>query len=129
MRAFKHGFLGCFGVGAAILAVLVIAAIMMTGSKAPAVGQGDDFLVKVSGPSGMRFSGHIMTIAANGKSVSQSVSGKTPAEYPVTGSMVSTSFQKQVELGRLRVEIMKGDTLAAESETSAVYGVVTASTQ
>lgn len=127
-RVFKFGCLGIIG-----FVVLLILATALSGiGKTPTIGQGQggtpDFLVRVSGSAGIPFSGSIMAVTA-GKSTGQSVSGKTPAEYEISGSIVSVTFQKQGELGRLRVEILKGDTVAAEGETATSYGVVSAATQ
>ncbi len=87
------------------------------------------FSIQVSGTPGAGFSGSYMTVTADGKSVSKSVEGAVPATYEVDGSMVSVAFQKKAEKGKLVVKIMKGDKVAAESETEAAYGMVTVATQ
>ena len=98
-------------------------------TSAPPSQSKPKFVIKITGTPGIEFSGSYMVVTADGKSVSKSVDGKVPAEYPVDGSMVSTSFQKKGENGKLKVEIFKGDKVAAESETEAAYGVVSAATQ
>ena len=54
----------------------------------------------------------------DGKSVSKSVEGEgaVPTECPGCGAM-AIAFQKQSKAGKLKVEIMKGDKVVAESET------------
>lgn len=86
------------------------------------------FTIKVTGTDGLEFSGNYMIVTSDGKTASKSVEGKIPAEYQVDGAMVSVSFQKKVEKGKLKVEILKGDKVMAESDTDAAYGVVSAST-
>ena len=65
-----------------------------------------------------------MTVTASGESKSQSVDGYVPTEYHTSGSIVSTTFQKQGESGQLRVELMKDGRVVNQSETTAAYGVV-----
>jgi len=88
-----------------------------------------NFTIKVSGTSGLEFSGSYMTVMAGGSSTSKSVEGTVPAEYNVSGSIVSCAFQKQSEGGTLKVTIIEGGKVVSESETSAAYGVVSAATQ
>ena len=88
-----------------------------------------DFVIKVSGTSGLEFSGSYMVTMAGGESVSKSVDGIVPAQYTVRGTIVSCAFQKQSEAGTLRVEIAKGGKVVSESETSAAYGVVSVATR
>ena len=87
-----------------------------------------DFTIKVSGTSGLEFSGSYMVVASGGQSTSKSVDGIVPAQYTVRGEIVSCSFQKQTEFGILRIEILKGSKVVSQSETSAAYGVVSAAT-
>ncbi len=121
--------IGCGGI--IVIAVLlgIIAALASSGGGKTPTEQSPDFVVRVSGTEGLRFSGSIMTVAGNGQSVSQSIEGRVPAEYPLSARLVSVSFQKQTEQGAMKVQIMKGPAVKAESETSASYGVVTAATQ
>lgn len=86
------------------------------------------FTIKVSGTSGLKFSGSYMTVRAGGASTSKSVEGTVPAEYNLRGIIVSCTFQKQSEKGNLRVDIFKDGTGVSQSETSAPYGVVSVAT-
>lgn len=86
----------------------------------------DDYVIKVNGSDGCKFSGSYMLVTTDGQSQSKSVEGRVPAEYQARGSIVSTSFQKQAESGLLKVQILKGGKLVNESETTAAYGVVSA---
>lgn len=85
-----------------------------------------DYVIKVTGSDKCKFSGSYMLVTADGQSQSKSVEGRVPAEYTASGSIVSTSFQKQAENGILKVQILKGGKLVNESETTAAYGVVSA---
>ena len=87
-----------------------------------------NYTVKVSGSPGLKFSGSYMVVTASGKSTSKSVDGIVPAQYSVTGSVVSVSFQKQGENGNLKVEILKDNNIVSASDTSASYGVVAVAT-
>lgn len=119
-------------VGIVVVGLIAIGFISaMLGDK-PATTTGGDkakFSVQVSGTTGTAFTGSYMTVTVDGKSVSKSVEGTVPASYDLDGSIVSVSFQKKTESGKLAVKIMKGDKVAAESETEAAYGMVTAATQ
>jgi len=83
-----------------------------------------EFQIKVSGTTGLEFSGSYMTVTSGGQSTSKSVEGTVPAQYTVTGNMVSVAFQKQVESGTLKVEILKDGKVINSSDTTAAYGVV-----
>lgn len=56
-----------------------------------------DYIIKVTGSKGCRFSGSYMLVTADGQSQSKTVEGVVPAEYNCRGSIVSTTFQKQAE--------------------------------
>lgn len=85
-----------------------------------------DFTIRVTGSKGVKFSGSYMVIG-DGKSVSKSVENTVPTEYRVKGQIVSVSFQKQIALGKLGVEILRGGQSVANAETTAEYGVASAS--
>lgn len=110
----------------ALLLMLCFAALFV-GCSAPAMTD-TDFIVKVTGTEGLKFNGSYMITTTEGKSESKSVEGTVPAEYTMKGNIVSVSFQKQAEAGDLKVEILQGDKVVAQSETSAAYGVVTVAT-
>lgn len=78
------------------------------------------------------FTGAYLVVNSNGSTTSQSVEGKTPAEYTVTGKAVSCSFQRKNvanPLEKFRVEILRDGQIVAQSETSANFGMVTAATK
>lgn len=87
-----------------------------------------EFQIKVSGTTGLKFSGSYMVITSGGQSTSKSVDGTIPAQYSVTGNIVSAVFQKQTESGTLKVEIIKGGKVLNSSDTTAAYGVVSVAT-
>jgi hypothetical protein len=88
----------------------------------------DSFTIKVTGDQGLEFQGGYMVVQS-GSSDSKSVEGEVPAKYEVQGVMVSVSFQKKGEAGRLRVEIFKNGVLIKSADTTAAYGVVSVATQ
>lgn len=133
MRAFKAGFLGCFGVLLAII-VGVIVLVVVGGSctmaalddddvKSVITGDARDVIVKVDGTAGLAFSGSIG--AAGG---SRTVDGAVPQSFTIPGADSSGIFtavlQKQADAGTLIVTLNcnGGD---KSGETSAAYGVVT----
>ncbi len=93
------------------------------------LGEDENYIIKVSGTSGLEFSGSYMAVTSDGDSVSKSVDGVVPTQYSLSGTIISCSFQKQVEAGTLKVEILKGGQVVAESDTTAAYGVVIVATQ
>ena len=113
-----------------IMLVLGVIAFLTTGCDGNSV-----FTIKVSGTTGLEFSGSYLVTTSNGQPISESVAGTVPAEYSVFGtnritvSMVSVELQKQTEEGTLKVEILKDNEVIASSETSAAYGVVSVATE
>jgi tetratricopeptide (TPR) repeat protein len=87
-----------------------------------------NFTIRVSGTSGLKFSGSYLTVTVDGGSISKSVDGFVPAEYNVSGISVSCSFQKKTEEGNLNLEIIKNGMVISQTETSSAYGIVSAST-
>lgn len=79
--------------------------------------------------SGVEFGGSCMAVKAGGSTTSTTVQGVAPAEYSVRGTIVSCALQKKTKRGNLRVEIIKGDKIVSESETTAEYGVVSVATR
>jgi hypothetical protein len=90
-----------------------------------------NFTIKVSGTSGLEFSGHYMTVTAGGVSTLKSVEGKVPDQYSVRGSIVSCTFQKKTKRGILSIQIIKDGKVVSASETNVAYGygAVSAATQ
>jgi hypothetical protein len=115
-----------------ILVILVLGTIafLLTGCGGNSV-----FTIKVSGTSGLEFSGSYLAITSNGHSTSESVAGTVPEEISVTGtsritvSTASVELQKKTEEGTLKVEILKDNEVIASSETTAPYGVVSVATE
>jgi hypothetical protein len=83
-----------------------------------------DYTIRLSGTPGLAYTGGYTTVRAGGGVISQSVEGVVPFEHSARGSIVSVTFQKEATSGRLKIEIIKDGTVAAESETAAEYGVV-----
>ncbi|MDD2297631.1 MAG: hypothetical protein PHX79_07445 [Sphaerochaetaceae bacterium] len=108
--------------------LLLCSVFLLIGCGSTTAMTDTDFVVKVSGTEGAAFSGSYMTTTTEGQSESKSVEGTIPAEYNMKGNIVSVSFQKQAEAGDLKVEILQGDEVVAQSETSDAYGVVSVAT-
>ena len=116
-----------------ILVILLVSVVglIFTGCDGDSGGLSDadeNYTIKVSGTDGLEFSGGYMAVTSDGKSVYKSVDGVVPAQYSVSGTIISCSFQKLVEAGTLKVEILKSGQVVAEDDTSAAYGVVAAAT-
>ena len=69
-----------------------------------------DFVIRISGPSGIHFSGHY-ALKAGRKSQDQNISGEVPAEYTMSGTAVSVFLQKTEGTGTLMVEISRDGTV------------------
>lgn len=110
-----------------IISILLVVVLALSFSGCGA--SDTEYTIKVSGTSGLSFSGAYMTVTSDGESVSKSVDGTVPAQYTTTGDIVSVSFQKQVESGTLKVEILKDGKVIKSSDTTAAYGVVMVATQ
>ncbi len=88
-----------------------------------------EFLIKVIGTDGLKFSGHYLVYDHTGQSASKSVDGTVPAMYVVKGNIVSVFFQKQTTYGSLAIQIWKDGQVVNSSNTTAEYGVVSLGTQ
>ena len=89
----------------------------------------DDFTLRISGTPGLEFQGSYMTVKATGESRMKSVEGTLPEQYRTKGTIVSCTFQKQSEVGLLKVEVIKGGSVVSSSETRAAFGIASAATQ
>lgn len=83
-----------------------------------------NFTIKVSGTSGLEFSGHYITVTAGHISSWELVGGKVPNQYSVSGNIVSCTFRKKTERGTLSVQIVKDGKVVSVSETAVSYGSV-----
>ena len=117
-------------ISAVVLVAIVVTIIIIAGAgNGSGVLSGDEnYTIKVSGTADLEFSGHYMVVNSDLTEGSKSVDGVVPAQYSVSGTIISCVFQKQVESGTLRVEILKSGQVVAESDTSADYGVVSVAT-
>jgi len=111
-----------------ILLLVGITAFIFTSCAGPSLTD-TEFEIKVSGTTGLEFSGSYMAVTSGGQSTSKSVDGVVPATYSVKGNIVSAVFQKKAESGTLKVEILKGGKVVNSSDTTAAYGVVSVATQ
>lgn len=94
-----------------------------TGIGRIATGGVSTYVVRVEGSPGLSFSGSYMGVTSGG-SQQQSVDGAVPANYTVSGNIVSATFQKKSEGGTLVVSIENNGSTVQKSSTTAAYGVV-----
>lgn len=87
------------------------------------------FVIKVTGTTGLKYSGSYGVYDRTGQSTSKSVDGTVPASYVARGNIVSVYFQKKTQAGSMTVQILKDDRVVNSSFTTAEYGVVTLATQ
>ncbi len=87
-----------------------------------------NFTIKVSGTSGLEFSGQYMTMTAGRLSTWDLVGGKVPGQYSVSGNTVTCTIRKKTEKGNLRVQIFKDGKVVWASGTNVAYGSVSAET-
>ena len=111
-------------IGSIAIIIIIISIVTCAGMGL----QDSPFQIKVSGTDGLAFSGSYFITTANGQVTSKSVDGIIPDQYTVTGTIISVVFQKQTELGILRVEIIKGNDVIASEDTVAAYGIVSVAT-
>lgn len=134
-----------------MLAFIMILLLLLTGctsstpeestpTAAPAAPAESKFVISVTGTSksadlkvltgsdSVQFTGSYMVVGADGSSTSHSVEGTVPAEYTVTGWIVSCVFQNKGSYGFLGVYIRKNGMLIGPSTTDAAYGMVTLAT-
>ncbi len=83
-----------------------------------------NFTIKVSGTSGLDFSGYYMTVTDGHISTWKLVEGKVPDQYSVKGNIVSCTIRKKTEKGTLSVQILKDGKIVSVSETAVGYGSV-----
>ena len=100
-------------------------------SVVPAAGD-STFTIKVTSgtdPSAVVFSGDITAVVSKGPPTTKSVSGTTPKEYTVVGSIVTCTFQKAAEKGTLTVEMIKDGKVIQSSSTTESGGGVSLSSK
>ncbi len=83
-----------------------------------------NFTIKVSGTSGLEFSGHYVTVTAGRISTWKLVGGKIPDQYSVSGNIVSCTIRKKTERGSLSVQIVKDGKVVSGSGTNVSHGSV-----
>ena len=109
------------------LGVVLLLAVLVCASVSACMTLEKEFTIKVTTNPDLPWTGSYMIVTA-GESISRSVNGVGPWEVAVKGTMVSVCFQKSQADGSLRVQILEGGQIAAESETTAEYGIVTVAT-
>jgi hypothetical protein len=110
------------------LGIALLLAVLVCVSISACTTANREFTIKITANPNLPWSGSYMVMTAGGESISRSVNGVGPWQVIVKGSMVSVCFQKSWADGSLQVQILEGGRVAAESETTAEYGVVTVAT-
>jgi len=111
----------------AVLALAIIIGVFV--SQSPGFSPpSQDFTIRVSGTSGLDFSGSYSVMKDGIITSSETVYGVVPTQYRAKGAAVSAAFQKQSESGTLKVQILKGGKVVKEEQTTAAYGVVSVAT-
>jgi hypothetical protein len=90
------------------------------------------YIIKVSGNTGIAFSGSYGAVTKSGETAIQSIEGTVPAEYRVTiptSAVAFCSFTKLGEFGTLNVQIFSNEKVITQSGTTAPYGSVVLTTQ
>ena len=87
-----------------------------------------DFIIKVCGTEGLKFSGHYSIVGAKTLPEPIDTHGVIPMEYSGKGAIALCSFRKLTEEGSLKIEILKNNMVISESETSLPYGFVSLKT-
>ncbi|WAH42852.1 hypothetical protein NZD89_05330 [Alicyclobacillus fastidiosus] len=89
-----------------------------------------DFTIKVTGSSGLPFSGDVMVASSDGSSNSETISASVPKTITIQkAAMISVVFQNQGATGSFNVAIYHDGTLVKEGSTSSQYGAVTVASQ
>ncbi len=102
--------------------------VLLCGSLSACMLADKEFTISVVANSNLPWSGSYMVVTAAGGSTSHSVDHVGSWQTTVKGTIVSLCFQKAWADGTLRVQILEGGRVVAESETTAEYGVVSAAT-
>jgi|RhiMethySRZTD1v2_1073278.scaffolds.fasta_scaffold753457_2 hypothetical protein len=119
------GFLGFLG-----LVVLAVASFHRFGTGAQVARATDEEVqIRVTGTTGLPFSGSWSSTASDGKVERRSANDVVPATYWTSGRNISASFQKKVDRGTLRIEIVARGQALEDVETHSAYGVVFATTE
>jgi hypothetical protein len=91
------------------------------------------YIIKVSGNTGLEFSGSYGAVTRSGQTAIQYVErGIVPVEYRVTApssAVAFCSFSKLGETGTLNVQIFHNEQVVTQNGTTAPYGSITLTTQ
>ncbi len=116
-----------------ILSIFILSIIILslgsTGCGVTIVSKPDVitvYTIKVTGTDGIPFKGNywvdesvqdiLFKMAKSGQFMP--ISGTTPAEYTISGGFVSCYFEADTKSGTLKVQILEGDKVVTESETT-----------
>jgi len=107
---------------------IAIAILMLYGCGDSMTGIESNFIIKLTGTDGIKFSGNYSFVGTGGVPKPMVVAGTIPAEYIGKGVTTVCFFQKTSEKGTLKVEILNAGKVVSESVTEIPYGFVTLKT-
>jgi len=111
------------GIVLVVLAFAIIIGVFVSHTYA-SIPMSQDFTIRVSGTSGLDFSGSYSVMIEGSNCSSKAVYGTVPTQYEANGTAVSATFQKQSQSGTLKVQILKGNKVVKVEEATEAYGVV-----
>jgi hypothetical protein len=110
------------------LVLLLVCIIVLAGCGGTKI-----YIIKVSGNTGLEFSGSYGAVTRSGQTAIQYVeTGTVPVDYRVTApssAVAFCSFSKLGETGTLNVQIFNNEQVVTQAGTTAPYGSVTLATQ
>lgn len=87
---------------------------------------GQTYTVEMSGTMNLRFAGTCMVVGSGGNTKTGDLAGTLPTRFQFQGSMISCTAQNQGDYGSMKMVIMRGSEIVAQSQTSQPYGAIAA---
>ena len=107
---------------------IAIAMFMLYGCGDSMTGIESNFIIKLTGTDGIKFSGNYSFVGTGDVPKPMVVTGTIPFEYTGKGVTAVCFFRKTSEEGTLKVEILNARKVISESVTEIPYGFVTLKT-
>ena len=132
-----RGLVAAFGLISVLGALIIVGLLMVNqldslsgglAGDAPAGGTAGSLVLRISGPSGVEFSGDYTT--PEGSQSFSGTLGATPTDYELGGegvaglNLVTVNVQKQGAYGTLKVEILKNGQVVQSAQTTATNNTV-----
>lgn len=107
-----------------ILLYLTAVLILFYGCGDKAKEVETSYTIKVTGTENLKVSGHYSFVGLAGVPKPVNIEGAVPLEYKGKGVAAVCVFRKKTADGTLKVEILKDEKVAAMSETTQPFGIV-----